>query len=303
MSSFTEQQIASLSAPLAREHVKEREQGRGKVSYIEGWHAIAEANRIFGFDGWTRETVMSECCYSGEYEKAVWENGRKTNRTVTSFRCSYRARVRITAGGLVREGSGHGHGFADNPGEAHESAEKEAETDAMKRALMTFGNPFGLALYDKKQAEVEPLANSLPRPSSRSVPGVSAVLSERAPQTAAASEQTPFDEPAPTARTPNPVEPPAATAARAAFIAAWWTRPDYGVDPAEIDGGLERWDYWMTQLVRAAPNLDAFLKLRDDSRQFYELWRGQVAPPVVKSLNEELNKIYRRLAAAQDVAA
>jgi hypothetical protein len=36
-------------------------------------------------------------------------------------------------------------------GEAHESALKEAETDATKRALATFGNLFGLALYDKEQ--------------------------------------------------------------------------------------------------------------------------------------------------------
>lgn len=158
MTAFADEVVAELARPLARAAVKQREQGRGKVSYIEGWHAIAEANRIFGFDGWTRETVMSECCHSGSYEKAVWENGRRTNRTVESYRCTYRARVRVTAGGIVREGSGHGHGFADNPGEAHESAEKEAETDAMKRALMTFGNPFGLALYDKAQAEVEPIA-------------------------------------------------------------------------------------------------------------------------------------------------
>lgn len=164
MSIFTEEQIAALRAPLAREHVKDRDQGRGKVFYIEGWHAIAEMNRIFGFDGWTRETVMSECCYSGTYEKAVWENGRRTDKTTTSFRCTYRARVRVTVGGVVREGSGHGHGFADNPGEAHESAEKEAETDAMKRALMTFGNPLGLALYDKTQAEVEPAQGRRPAP-------------------------------------------------------------------------------------------------------------------------------------------
>jgi hypothetical protein len=39
-------------------------------------------------------------------------------------------------------------------GQAHESAIKEAETDAMKRALVTFGNPFGLALYDKSQRQV-----------------------------------------------------------------------------------------------------------------------------------------------------
>ena len=41
-------------------------------------------------------------------------------------------------------------------GLAHESALKEAETDAMKRALMTFGNPFGLALYDREQRNVAP---------------------------------------------------------------------------------------------------------------------------------------------------
>ena len=55
---------------------------------------------------------------------------------------------------LVREGSGAGHGIDVDLGLAHESALKEAETDAMKRALMTFGNPFGLALYDKQQRQV-----------------------------------------------------------------------------------------------------------------------------------------------------
>ena len=66
-------------------------------------------------------------------------------------------RVTVTAGGLpplVREGSGAGHGIDVDLGQAHESALKEAETDAMKRALMTFGNPFGLALYDKAQRQV-----------------------------------------------------------------------------------------------------------------------------------------------------
>lgn len=55
---------------------------------------------------------------------------------------------------LIREGSGAGHGIDADLGQAHESALKEAETDAMKRALMTFGNPFGLALYDKQQRQV-----------------------------------------------------------------------------------------------------------------------------------------------------
>jgi recombination DNA repair RAD52 pathway protein len=54
----------------------------------------------------------------------------------------------------VREGTGAGHGIDADLGQAHESAIKEAESDAMKRAFMQFGNPFGLALYDKTRASV-----------------------------------------------------------------------------------------------------------------------------------------------------
>jgi hypothetical protein len=66
-------------------------------------------------------------------------------------------RITVCVGGqglLIREGTGAGHGIDTDLGLAHESAIKEAETDAMKRALMTFGNPFGLALYDKSQRQV-----------------------------------------------------------------------------------------------------------------------------------------------------
>jgi hypothetical protein len=79
-----------------------------------------------------------------------------------------RVRVTVTAGDLtllVREGTGARHGIDIDLGQAHESAIKEAETDAMKRALMTFGNPFGLALYDKQQREVTSSAAPTPVPS------------------------------------------------------------------------------------------------------------------------------------------
>jgi recombination DNA repair RAD52 pathway protein len=46
------EQLAFLAAPLDRANVRQRKQGRGKVAYLEGWQVIAEANRIFGFDGW-----------------------------------------------------------------------------------------------------------------------------------------------------------------------------------------------------------------------------------------------------------
>lgn len=151
---FTKQQIEALSAKLDGSAVKQRSQAGRSLSYIEGWHAIAEANRIFGFDMWHRETVeMRQLgepreCKIGKapYEKDGW-------------RVAYMAKVRIEvfAGErcIIREGCGYGSGIDADLGAAHESALKEAETDAMKRALMTFGNPFGLALYDKSQENVE----------------------------------------------------------------------------------------------------------------------------------------------------
>ncbi len=155
-SRFSTEQIAALSAPLDRAKVRQREQGRGSVSYIEGWQVIAEANRIFGFDGWQRQTLQLRCIHQAERLIGARSNGREPK---PGWGVTYTARVRVTVGipGLpvvIREGCGAGHGIDTDLGQAHESALKEAETDAMKRALMTFGNPFGLALYDKQQREV-----------------------------------------------------------------------------------------------------------------------------------------------------
>ena len=149
-SGFSTRQIALLSAPLDRANVRQREQGRSRVSYLEGWQVIAEANRIFGFDGWERSTLISRCV--AEHERPVGRD-RKSGWGITYIA---RVRITITAGNrtLIREGSGAGHGIDLDQGLAHESALKEAETDATKRALMTFGNPFGLALYDKQQRQV-----------------------------------------------------------------------------------------------------------------------------------------------------
>lgn len=91
----------------------------------------------------------------------VMSEAELTKLTEADFTASLRIgraplRVRVRAGEttVTREGSGFGFGTGSNPGEAHEGAVKEAETDAMKRALVTFGNPFGLALYDRTLASV-----------------------------------------------------------------------------------------------------------------------------------------------------
>lgn len=143
---FNPEQKAALAAPLNSAHVASRNQAGRSLSYIEGWHAIAEANRIFGFDAWDRETIEIRCV--SERERKIGQQQKD------GWSVSYVAKVRVTVDSRVREGVGAGHGIDVDLGLAHESAIKEAETDAMKRALMTFGNPFGLALYDKTQANV-----------------------------------------------------------------------------------------------------------------------------------------------------
>lgn len=135
-----------LRKKLDPSHVSQRKQGGTQVSYVEGWHVIAELNRIFGHGEWTRETLDVSCV--SERESKV---GREQK---DGWRVTYTARVRVTVAGVARDGCGAGHGIGTDLGECHESAIKEAETDAMKRAAMTFGNPFGLALYDKARANV-----------------------------------------------------------------------------------------------------------------------------------------------------
>jgi recombination DNA repair RAD52 pathway protein len=42
---FSEPQVKALSSKLSAKYVRTRQYGNLTLSYIEGWHAIAEANR------------------------------------------------------------------------------------------------------------------------------------------------------------------------------------------------------------------------------------------------------------------
>ncbi len=52
-------------------HVKTREADGQVLHYVEGWHVVAEANRIFGFEGWDRETVASDCVWGRSSREAA----------------------------------------------------------------------------------------------------------------------------------------------------------------------------------------------------------------------------------------
>src|SRR5690242_8295080 len=152
---FSEKQVQALRRGLSSRYVRTRVMNGRELSYIEGWYAISEANRIFGFDAWSRETTDSPCVLTRE------------NRG--TFLAVYTAKVRITVHAdeatVVREGHGTGEGRGTSPGEVHDTALKAAETDATKRALATFGRPFGLELYRKDKNAVlasSPIVRSIP---------------------------------------------------------------------------------------------------------------------------------------------
>jgi DNA recombination protein Rad52 len=131
-----------LTAPLSPDAVKPPPQGKFG-EYVDALHVIREANRIFGHNGWSYEVTRLEQTHS-----AVIDSQRGPQ-----LRCSFLCSVKVTIDGVVREGTavGIGSGKESSAGDVIESAVKEAETDALKRALRTFGNTFGLALYEKNR--------------------------------------------------------------------------------------------------------------------------------------------------------
>lgn len=134
---FSDRQCRALKSKLHKRHVRSRTAQGNSLNYIAGWHAISEANRIFGYDAWDRETLSPT---------KVWSDRRQGQ-----FHCLYSCKVRISVRAgpvvIVREGQGCGSGRSLSEDGAIEMGIKAAETDATKRALATFGNPFGLALY------------------------------------------------------------------------------------------------------------------------------------------------------------
>jgi hypothetical protein len=172
---FTDQQLSALRRGVSARRIRRRTAQHKEFRYIEGWFAIAEANRIFGFDGWDRETVDSRCIQA--------RDGRGGCHAI------YSARVRITvrtpAGPVVRDGLGSGEGHGGRLAEAHDLALKAAETDATKRALVTFGKAFGLMLYSDRRPKERTAVS--PRPSSAS----NGVRSASGPRPAASSVRAP----------------------------------------------------------------------------------------------------------------
>ena len=141
-------------APLPREAVSQRSQGGATLSYVDQHYVINRLCDVLGPLGFETQTLALEAVC--EPYKTTTSRGKEV------WRVGYRATVRLTVHvpngvhhtTIAKEGSGAGQGIDADLILAHESALKEAETDALKRAARLLGTSLGLALYDKQQADV-----------------------------------------------------------------------------------------------------------------------------------------------------
>jgi len=156
--SFTEEQKVFLNEPLVVENVSKRDgTGTTKLSYLASHHVIAEANRIFGFDGWSTEILVLKQIDRTEYEKAPYKPNDEPKPMISiSYLCTLRVEVKSGETTVTKEDTGFGNGVAGfsayGIGSCIELASKEAVTDALKRCMRYFGNQFGNTLYNKDAA-------------------------------------------------------------------------------------------------------------------------------------------------------
>lgn len=134
----------ALSNPLDAALIERRKVGGSPQPkpYLEGYNAINQANKLFGFNGWSTEVVAVEA-----------RTVRRTNTETGEVREAvllYQATVKVTveAWGIFKTDVGAGVVTADT-GDGHDFAYKTAVTDALKRALRQFGPQFGNDLYDR----------------------------------------------------------------------------------------------------------------------------------------------------------
>lgn len=129
-----------LEKQLGPEYLSSRVGPSGqKVHYIAAEKCIALANEVFGFNGWSSSIQNIQVDFFDEHPQTL-----KISMGLSVI-------VRVTLkDGAYHEDIGYGHiENCKSKAAAFEKAKKEGTTDALKRALRSFGNVLGNCIYDK----------------------------------------------------------------------------------------------------------------------------------------------------------
>lgn len=116
-----------------------RGRGNRSYAYLEGSTAIEQANRVFGHGGWGYDLV-------GEVTLREGESVDQQTGEAKPWR-AYAATVRVSVPGSQPRTDTGFQAVAEETVKGHETAHKGAVTDALKRALRSYGDQFGNGLY------------------------------------------------------------------------------------------------------------------------------------------------------------
>lgn len=144
---------AHLETVLLQPITPGRVQERDGQSYLAHWDVRAHLTRMFHFGGWSEEATSPTRLVYEDLERTV---GGKQNPRPGVEVC-YIAHRRLTildpdTGVPLCWYDGSGVGVAvmgiNSRGDAHDTAAKTAESDALKRCAINLGDQFGLSLYN-----------------------------------------------------------------------------------------------------------------------------------------------------------
>jgi len=162
---------ARLMENLPGSAVSKRQGGGQMLSYVDGFYVKDRLCQVFGPLGY--DVQVTDLKMVADY---MVNEKHRVNYTclVTLY---------IHDMGISKQDVGFGQGIDKDLGKAHESATKEAVTDALKRAATHLGRSMGLALYDKQQRYVEgavakkPAAKKKPAKKAAKLPNPDAIRS------------------------------------------------------------------------------------------------------------------------------
>ncbi len=140
-----EELTQALAQPVRAELVQTRTVNNLTMRYLRGATAIREANRLFGWQNWQNSVL--------ELKLVPLDKGGIVYCT-----------QQVTAFGVTHCGVGCSPYHNTTP-DALDTAIKGAATDALKRALINFGEALGLSLYDE-----EPASQPAPQPRKQAAP-------------------------------------------------------------------------------------------------------------------------------------
>ncbi|MGW2739164.1 Rad52/Rad22 family DNA repair protein [Streptomyces sp. NPDC001288] len=128
-----------------------------KLSHLEAWDVRRQLIRIFGFGGFSIETLSLDLVHENANPNHRKKNkaGEEYGDPYTAWTIVYRAQVRLTVFDIHgREISHFEDGAAGDAvnqpsvGDAHDMAMKTAFSQALKRCAVNLGDQFGLSLYN-----------------------------------------------------------------------------------------------------------------------------------------------------------